>query len=66
MSRKRRRSQVISADEQYNEKFAADAEINGEGHDSAEWAKERETWDAFKEEHHEGTPITGLSDRATC
>jgi hypothetical protein len=55
MSRKRRRSQAVSAEEQHN--ADADAMINGEGHDSAERRKEHEIWDTFKEEHHEGTPV---------
>ncbi|OJA11611.1 hypothetical protein AZE42_01946 [Rhizopogon vesiculosus] len=51
MSRKRRRSQAVFAEEQHND--ASDGDIDGEGHDSGERRKEHEIWDAFKEEHHE-------------
>lgn len=58
MSRKRRRSQAVSAEELHDENHAADVETDGE-----ERRKEQEIWDAFKEEHHEGTPIMNAS---TC
>ncbi|KAG1749142.1 uncharacterized protein EDB91DRAFT_836481 [Suillus paluster] len=53
MSRKRRRSQAIPAEEEHDVEHTSDADTTGEGHDSEERRKELEIWDAFKEEHHE-------------
>ncbi|KAG1837704.1 hypothetical protein DFJ58DRAFT_734200 [Suillus subalutaceus] len=53
MSRKRRRSQAVAAEEECYEERTSDADTAGEEHDSEERKKELEIWDAFKEEHHE-------------
>lgn len=53
MSRKRRRSQAIPAEEECYEERTSDADTAGEEHYSEERKKELEIWDAFKEEHHE-------------
>jgi inhibitor of growth protein 3/inhibitor of growth protein 4/inhibitor-of-growth protein 1 len=53
MSRKRRRSQAVLAEEERYEERTSDADTTGEEHDSEERRKELEIWDAFKEEHHE-------------
>lgn len=57
MSRKRRRSQAVPAEEERYEERASDSDTAGEEHNSEERRKELEIWDAFKEEHHESTPI---------
>jgi hypothetical protein len=57
MSRKRRRSQAVLAEEERYEERTSDADTTGEEHDSEERRKEFEIWDAFKEEHHESTLI---------
>ncbi|KAG2076085.1 hypothetical protein BDR04DRAFT_1114675 [Suillus decipiens] len=53
MSRKRRRSQAVPAEEGHCEERTSDADTAGEEHDSEQRRKELEIWDAFKEEHHE-------------
>lgn len=58
MSRKRRRSQAVPAEEECDEERTSDADTAGEEHGPEERRKELEIWDAFKEEHHESTSIT--------
>lgn len=53
MSRKRRRSQAVPAEEECDEERTSDADTAGEEHGPEERRKELEIWDAFKEEHHE-------------
>lgn len=53
MSRKRRRSQAVPAEEDCGEERTSDADTTGEEYGSEERRKELEIWDAFKEEHHE-------------
>jgi hypothetical protein len=57
MSRKRRRSQAIPAEEECDEERTSD-DTAGDEHDPEERRKELEIWDAFKEEHHESASIT--------
>ncbi|KAG1883081.1 hypothetical protein F4604DRAFT_1984955 [Suillus subluteus] len=78
MSRKRRRSQAVAAEEECYEERTSDADTAGEEHDSEERKKELEIWDAFKEEHHEileqlplslhrqYTLIRELDDQSNC
>ncbi|KAG0706408.1 hypothetical protein DFH29DRAFT_996045 [Suillus ampliporus] len=54
MSRKRRRSHAVPAEEEHDVEHTSDADTTGEeDDDSEERRKELEIWDAFKEEHHE-------------
>ncbi|KAG2158017.1 uncharacterized protein EDB93DRAFT_740480 [Suillus bovinus] len=53
MSRKRRRSQAVPAEEERCEERTSDADTVGEEQDPEERRKELEIWDSFKEEHHE-------------